>query len=112
MANTTDARAQADVDPARREQMIREAAYYRYAHRGYVPGHDLDDWLAAEVQLFSEGEEPHAPEPVGTAEFEVQQSGAHGAWRDDAFKRIVKQHPREGIPQVESIEAREAPPRE
>lgn len=34
-----------------REAMIAEAAYYRAARRGFVPGHELDDWLAAEQQV-------------------------------------------------------------
>lgn len=107
-----DARLRSDVSPAQREQMIREAAYYRYVRRGFVPGHDLDDWLAAEAQLFSApgGQEP--AERLDTEAPELQQSGAHGAWRDDAIKRIVRQHPQEGIPRVESVEAREAPPKE
>lgn len=107
-----DARLRTDVSSAQREQMVREAAYYQYVRRGFVPGHDLDDWLAAEAELFS-GPAGAAPaEPVDTAGPEVQQSGAHGAWRDDAIKRIVRQHPQEGIPKVESVEAREAPPKE
>lgn len=107
-----DARLQGDVSPAQREQMVREAAYYQYVRRGFVPGHDLDDWLAAEAELFSApaGQEPAGP--VDTAGSELQQSGARGAWRDDAIKRIVKQHPQEGIPRVESVEASEAPPKE
>lgn len=35
----------------RREAMIAEAAYYHAARRGFVPGHELDDWLAAERQV-------------------------------------------------------------
>jgi hypothetical protein len=35
----------------RRDAMIAEAAYYRAARRGFVPGHELDDWLAAEQQV-------------------------------------------------------------
>jgi hypothetical protein len=42
-----------------RQQMISEAAY-RYAQaRGFEPGHDIEDWLAAEAEvdarLSSEG---------------------------------------------------------
>jgi hypothetical protein len=36
-----------------RDAMIAEAAYYRAARRGFVPGHELDDWLAAERQVDS-----------------------------------------------------------
>lgn len=34
-----------------REAMIRAAAYYHYAKRDYTSGHNLDDWLAAKVEL-------------------------------------------------------------
>lgn len=94
------------------ERMIREAAYFRYLQRGSVLGHDLDDWLAAEAELFREEAGQQPPEQVERTELEVQESGSHGAWRDDALKRIVRQHPQKGIPQVEGIEAQEAPPKE
>jgi len=37
--------------PARfdREAMIRAGAYFRAERRGFAPGAELDDWLAAEV---------------------------------------------------------------
>ena len=88
-----------------REAMIREAAYYRYAQRGYTPGHELDDWYEAEAEI-----EHIAPE---FAEFppdiEMQQSGTHGARKDDELKRIVRQHPQKAIPQIESVEPENAP---
>lgn len=39
------------VDPATRQSMIAEAAYYCAEKRGFAPGHDVDDWLAAEVEI-------------------------------------------------------------
>jgi len=88
-----------------RETMIREAAYSHYAKRGHTPGHDLDDWLAAEAEL-----ERRTP---GSAEFppdmDVQQSSVHGARKDDEMKRIIRQHPQKGIPQIEGIEPENAP---
>ena len=39
------------LDPDLRHRMISEAAYHLYAGRGYADGHDLDDWLQAEVQV-------------------------------------------------------------
>ena len=88
-----------------RETMIRDAAYYHYAKRGYTPGHDLDDWLAAEAEI--ERGTAASPEfPPGT---EVQQSSVHGAGMDDELKRIVRQHPQKGIPQIEGIEPENAP---
>lgn len=34
-----------------RHTAIAEAAYFRAEHRGFVPGHELDDWLAAEEEI-------------------------------------------------------------
>jgi hypothetical protein len=31
--------------------MIAEAAYYRAERRGFAPGHELEDWLIAEIEL-------------------------------------------------------------
>ena len=93
-----------------REAMIRDAAYYHYAKRGYAPGHDFDDWLAAEAEL-----ERRTPGQLtsGSAEFppefEVQQSSVHGAGKDEELKRIVRQHPQKAIPQIESVEPERAP---
>lgn len=90
-----------------RETMIREAAYYRYMRRGHTPGHDLDDWLAAEAELERDAVGGAAEEWAPDAG--MQQSGAHGASKDDELKRIARQHPQRGIPQVEGIEPVEAP---
>lgn len=32
---------------------IAEAAYYLAEERGFVPGHELDDWLAAEREILA-----------------------------------------------------------
>jgi hypothetical protein len=34
-----------------REAMIRIAAYARYERRGGVSGHELEDWLEAEIEV-------------------------------------------------------------
>mgnify|MGYP000940130559 CR=1 FL=1 len=34
-----------------RYRMIAEAAYYRAENRGFSPGSELDDWLAAEIEV-------------------------------------------------------------
>jgi hypothetical protein len=34
-----------------RDRQIAEAAYYRAAARGFVPGDELEDWLAAEREV-------------------------------------------------------------
>lgn len=31
--------------------MISDAAYYRAQKRGFAPGRELDDWLAAEAEI-------------------------------------------------------------
>jgi hypothetical protein len=43
--------AQMLVEPTMRHAMITEAAYYRAQRRGFAPGHELDDWLAAEIEI-------------------------------------------------------------
>lgn len=47
-ACTRSATGEIDLD---RHRLIREAAYRLYAIRGYVDGHDLDDWLQAEAAI-------------------------------------------------------------
>lgn len=88
-----------------RETMIRDAAYFHYAKRGYAPGHDLDNWLAAEAEI----ERGIAESLEFPPNIDVQQSGVHGAGKDDELKRIVRQHPQKGIPQIEGIEPENAP---
>jgi Protein of unknown function (DUF2934) len=43
----SDARGFADA----REEMIRIAAYYLAQERGFAPGAEMDDWLAAEIAI-------------------------------------------------------------
>lgn len=33
-------------------RLIAEAAYYRAKQRGFVPGHELDDWVQAESEVM------------------------------------------------------------
>lgn len=42
---------QAGVSAEERYLLISEAAYFRAEDRGFVPGQELDDWLAAEIQI-------------------------------------------------------------
>lgn len=42
-------------------QRIAEAAYYHAEQRGFAPGHELDDWLAAEAEIVG-----HTLERVST----------------------------------------------
>lgn len=39
------------VDPELRLAMVAEAAYYCAEHRGFDPGHDIEDWCTAEAQV-------------------------------------------------------------
>jgi hypothetical protein len=48
------------------DRNIAEAAYYRAEQRGFVPGYELDDWLAAEreiLALYDESANPSAQSP-------------------------------------------------
>jgi hypothetical protein len=42
-------RASAAADA--RERRIREAAYFNAERRGFAPGYEIEDWLAAEAAL-------------------------------------------------------------
>jgi Protein of unknown function (DUF2934) len=44
-------RGEARLDAAERERLIRTAAYLRAEYRGFQPGHELEDWLAAERDI-------------------------------------------------------------
>jgi len=39
------------IDPDRRRALIAEAAYYHAEHRGFRPGNEESDWLAAETEV-------------------------------------------------------------
>jgi hypothetical protein len=49
--NSIVTRSSAYVAPQQREAMIADSAYFRSAHRGFEPGHEVDDWLAAESEI-------------------------------------------------------------
>lgn len=42
------------VDPQQRAALIARAAYFRAMNRGFAPGDDLADWLAAEAEVDAE----------------------------------------------------------
>lgn len=46
-----DAASAPDFEQIRREIELR--AYYRYCERGYIPGADVEDWLAAEHEVLA-----------------------------------------------------------
>jgi DUF2934 family protein len=37
--------------PTELQAWIAEAAYFRAERRGFAPGHETDDWLAAEAEV-------------------------------------------------------------
>lgn len=46
----TEASAWQD-DPQTREALIRLAAYSFYERRGFIEGHEIEDWLQAEMEI-------------------------------------------------------------
>jgi len=44
--------ARADLPADEVRQLISEAAYYRAKQRGFVPGHELEDWIQAEAEVI------------------------------------------------------------
>jgi Protein of unknown function (DUF2934) len=47
----TVARASAGVTPEARHALIAESAYLRAQARGFQPGREAEDWLAAETEV-------------------------------------------------------------
>ncbi len=43
--------SQTELTPEELEQMIATTAYYHAQQRGFAPGHELEDWLAAEAEV-------------------------------------------------------------
>jgi len=39
------------IDPAERQQLIAERAYFRVEKRGFAPGGELQDWFEAEAEI-------------------------------------------------------------
>lgn len=42
------------VDPQHRTALIARSAYFRSLNRGFEPGHEVADWLAAEAEVDAE----------------------------------------------------------
>jgi hypothetical protein len=53
-AAATEAARPNFVDPQQRAALIARAAYLRAMNRGFAPGHDVEDWLAAEAEVDAE----------------------------------------------------------
>ncbi len=49
------AKAQITARTDAREAAIAREAYYRAERRGFAPGYELDDWLAAEAEIDGNG---------------------------------------------------------
>ncbi len=39
------------IDPDEFRKMVTELAYHKAEKRGFIPGHELEDWLAAECEV-------------------------------------------------------------
>lgn len=50
-ARTETTSERAALSPEQRRAMIPQAAYFRAEQRGFAPGAELQDWLAAEVEI-------------------------------------------------------------
>ena len=55
--------AVATPSSAEREEMVRTAAYFRAERRGFAPGYDWEDWLAAEAEVIALAGPRPAPKP-------------------------------------------------
>jgi len=104
--------------PEDRQRLIGEAAYRRFAQRGYAHGHDMEDWFAAEAEVDratrrkDAGQARHSGESATILEFGGQLGGQRRPAEDDRLKRDLKAHPRREIPLIESMEPEDAPLKE
>lgn len=86
-----------------RRRMIQERAYTLYERRGFVHGHELDDWFAAEAQvdrILSRQRKSESIEASEMPEPDLHQSGGRSIIRNERMKRILKQHPQRDVPKV------------
>jgi hypothetical protein len=52
--NTQQATEQStEIHRNRHRQSVAEAAYYKAENRGFTPGFDWQDWVEAEMEVFS-----------------------------------------------------------
>jgi hypothetical protein len=54
------------LSAAQWEHMVRTAAYFRAERRGFAPGNEWDDWLAAEAEVGSLPAQNGTPKPRKT----------------------------------------------
>lgn len=88
------------ISAEERLRMIREVAYSFYERRGFVHGHDLEDWIEAEAHVDRILSKQGNPESIEMPEGDLQQSGGRSIIRDEMMKRILKQHPQRDVPKV------------
>ena len=62
-AGTESRPAVAAPSAAEREDMVRTAAYFRAERRGFAPGYEWEDWLAAEAEVSALAGSRPAPKP-------------------------------------------------
>ena len=62
-AGTQPRPAVAVPSSAEREEMVRTAAYFRAERRGFAPGYEWEDWLAAEAEVGTPAGTEPAPKP-------------------------------------------------
>ena len=63
------------IDPDRLHQLVAKLAYFRAERRGFAPGHELCDWLAAEALVRAYLRAPPAP---GAAQERSRSEGGRG----------------------------------
>lgn len=68
-ASTGAKRSRAESAPPAtdRRAWIATAAYFRAERRGFTPGGEIDDWLAAEAEVCARAEPPGAARPARKA---------------------------------------------
>lgn len=49
-------RAASQPGSQKRFDLIATSAYYKAEQRGFMPGHELDDWLTAETEVNTSGD--------------------------------------------------------
>lgn len=50
-SRTPAATVDSKIDTEKRHALIAEAAYLRAERRGFAPGHEVEDWVAAEAEI-------------------------------------------------------------
>jgi hypothetical protein len=66
-SETLASRPQGPVAADLRRALIAEAAYFMAEHRGFEPGHEIEDWLCAESRIDAAIAYGKLPVPDGSA---------------------------------------------